>query len=162
MMTKMAAEKKSKNPKCIPLKLDALTYDNNSQDVVLVSGAPLIARKNDREYDIFNNETFTLQQIQYKTGLIIVTDGTDKKEIPVADFQTLFHPAYCITTHKSQGSIFNTPYTIHEWERFDDRLKYVALSRSTNLDYINVTRPLSKRPDYNHNDEDMFLDDDEI
>jgi hypothetical protein len=83
--------------------------------------------------------------------------------VPAEGFQLLFHPAYCITTHKSQGTTFNHPYTIHEWERFDNRLKYVALSRSTNLDFINVTRPGAAKEDgYVPNEEDQFLDDDEI
>ena len=114
-----------------PTPTHSLSYDPNSQNVSLLAGMPLIARKNDREQDIFNNETFTIQQIQFKTGILVVTDGVTKKDIPVVDFQSLFHPAYCITTHKSQGSTFNHPYTIHEWEKFDDILKYVALSRST-------------------------------
>ena len=48
------------------------------------------------------------------------------------EFQKLFYVAWCITIHKSQGSTFNHEYTVHEMEhpRFDNRLKYVALSRS--------------------------------
>ena len=110
-------------------------------------------------YDVFNNETFTITQIQHKTGLIVVSDEARTIQVPFTEFQNLFHPAYCITTHKSQGTTFNHPYTIHEWERFDVRLKYVALSRSTNLNYINVTRPGTVKSDgYIPNDEDLFSD----
>ena len=61
-------------------------------------------------------------------------------DIPFNLFQRLFYVAYCITIHKSQGTTFDFPYTIHEWshKRFDARLKYVALSRATNLENINV------------------------
>ena len=159
MMNSVYVEKRSKNPKLTPLMLPALTYDPNSQDVVLVAGTPIIARKNDMNFDVFNNETFTIKQIQHKTGLVVVEDDDRKVEVPVTEFQGLFHPAYCITTHKSQGTTFNHPYTIHEWERFDERLKYVALSRSTNLDFINVTRPGTAKEDgYVPNEEDMFID----
>jgi hypothetical protein len=159
MMDKVYADKKSRNPKLQCLMIPALSYDPNSQDVVLVSGTPLIARKNNREYDICNNETFFIQQVQFKTGLIIVVDEVRDIPIPFDEFQNLFHPAYCITTHKSQGTTFNHPYTIHEWERLDDRLKYVALSRSTKLENINVTRPNNKHKNQDE-DVDMFLDSD--
>ena len=138
MMNQIYREKKSKNPKLTPLELPALTYDPNSQDVVLVAGCPIIARKNDMNYDVFNNETFTIKQIQHKTGIIIVSDEAREVQVPFTEFQNLFHPAYCITTHKSQGTTFNHPYTIHEWEKLDTRLKYVALSRATEKDKINI------------------------
>ena len=50
----------------------------------------------------------------------------------------MFYVAYCITVHKSQGSTFRHEYTIHEFEKFDNRLKYVALSRSSNIKNINI------------------------
>jgi ATP-dependent exoDNAse (exonuclease V) alpha subunit len=160
MMDIVYQRKKATNPKLLPLKLPALKFDPNSQDVTLVAGAPIIARKNDRDFDICNNETFTIKQVQHKTQMVIVVDGDVKHEIPFDRFPELFHPAYCITTHKSQGSTFNHPYTVHEWEKFDERLKYVALSRSTNLEHINVTRPNSKRSDgWEPEVVDMFLDD---
>jgi hypothetical protein len=164
MMKVVCSDKMSKNPKLVPLRLPALKYDPNSQDVILAAGAPLIARKNDSEHDIYNNETFTIHQIQHKTQTVIVKSEEGVQiSVPFQDFQQLFHPAYCITTHKSQGTTFNHPYTIHEWERFDSRLKYVALSRSTNLDFINVTRPGTQKEDgYVPNEEDQFIDDDEI
>ena len=59
-------------------------------------------------------------------------------DIPIKDFQRLFYVAYCITVHKSQGETYNEPYTIHEFERFDGRLKYVALSRATDFRLINI------------------------
>jgi len=159
MMQQVYLEKKAKNAKLTPLILPALSYDPNSQETTLVSDTPIIARKNDTNYDVFNNETFTIKQIQHKTGLIVVSDEARTIQVPFTEFQNLFHPAYCITTHKSQGTTFNHPYTIHEWERFDVRLKYVALSRSTNLNYINVTRPGTVKSDgYIPNDEDLFLD----
>ena len=47
-------------------------------------------------------------------------------------FQEYFYVAYCITIHKSQGSTFNFPYTIHVFNRLDKRLKYVAI-RATDI-----------------------------
>ena len=62
--------------------------------------------------------------------------GENKLDIPFKDFQRLFYPAYCITVQASQGDTFDHKYTIHEWSRFDKRLKYVALSRSTKFENI--------------------------
>jgi hypothetical protein len=42
-----------------------------------------------------------------------------------------------MTVHRSQGSTFEGPYTIFEWEIMDPKLKYVALSRGTNKKNIN-------------------------
>ena len=53
-------------------------------------------------------------------------------------FQKLFYVAYAITTHKSQGETFNEPYTIHEWQHMDERLRYVALTRATTIENINI------------------------
>jgi len=61
-----------------------------------------------------------------------------KGDIKFEEFQKMFYIAFCITVHKSQGSTFNHPYTIHQFELFDERLKHVALSRSTNKDLINI------------------------
>ena len=56
----------------------------------------------------------------------------------VQRFSVLFYVAYCKTIHKSQGSLFDFDYTIHEWHKLDKTLKYVALSWATkkNLIYI--------------------------
>ena len=40
------------------------------------------------------------------------------------------YPSYCITIHCSQGQSYNDSYT--------DKLKYVALTRATNKDLINI------------------------
>ena len=102
------------------------------------SGMPIIARTNDKSYEICNNDQFTIKQIQHKTGLIIVEDEEQALKIPIKDFQRLFRIGFCITIHASQGSTFDFPYTIHEFSKFDMRLKYVALSRSTKIEHINV------------------------
>ena len=120
-----------------PLMLPKLEHDENSQDVQLMRGVPVIARVNSKSLDIANNELFKIKKIS--TDFITIKDEHAKSiDIPIESFQKLFYPAFAITVHKSQGSTFNTPYTVHEWERFNNRLKYVALSRSTDIKNINV------------------------
>ena len=137
MMDKMVLHKKSKKS----LNLDKLDHDVNSQDVRLLSGTPIIARVNNEKLDVYNNECYTIKEIQHsKYNLLIVDEFGETKDISFYDFQKLFYVAYCITIHKSQGSTFDHPYTIHDWhhKRFDNRLKYVALSRTTKLENINI------------------------
>ena len=133
MMDKMIKQKKVK-----PLELKGLDYDPNSQDVRLCSGMPLISRKNNKELNIFNNETFTIKEIRKKEQIIIIQDEGKEQEIPISQFVVMFNVAFCITTHKSQGLSIDEPYSIWEYHLFDNRLKYVALSRATDINLINI------------------------
>lgn len=84
---------------------------------------------------------FIIKNIEYDKQQIIISNDDEKKivEIHFDDFQKLFYVAYAITIYKSQGSTFDYPYTIHEFNHplFDNRLKYVSLSRATLIDNIN-------------------------
>ena len=91
---------------------------------------PIIARKTTEEYDIMNNETFTIYDINENTFKVIIHQTP--VEFDNNEFQDLFNIAFCMTIHKSQGQTFDHHYSIYEWEKLDNRLKYVALSRSTN------------------------------
>ena len=46
--------------------------------------------------------------------------------------------SYSFTVHSCQGMSIDKPYTIYEWERMHKKLKYVALSRATKEEHINV------------------------
>ena len=116
-----------------PLTLEKLSWDKNSQRVELLQSMPVIARVNNKSYDICNNEQFTIKKITKDN--IIVYDDEKEIEIPIDKFQRLFYVAFCITVYKSQGSTFDYGYSIHEFDRLDNRLKYVALSRSSNIKY---------------------------
>jgi ATP-dependent exoDNAse (exonuclease V) alpha subunit len=118
------------------LKLKANLKNPNSQDVELLENMPIIAMKTDLKIDIVNNEIFTIKSI-YR-DVIEITNENKTIEINVKDFQYLFYVAYCITIHKSQGSTFDFDYTIHEWEKLDNTLKYVNLSRATKKNLINI------------------------
>ena len=118
------------------LKLKA-TKNPNSQDIELLKNMPIIAIKTDSKFNIVNNEMFTIKSIC--RGIIeIENELKGVIEIPVDKFQHLFFIAYAITIHKSQGSTFDKSYTIHEWSKLDNTLKYVALSRATDIKLINI------------------------
>jgi ATP-dependent exoDNAse (exonuclease V) alpha subunit len=129
--TKECRDKKRKQPLKIDLK--KLDYDNNSQDVTIMEGMPVIARINSLGDNIANNETFDI--IQLSESVCVLSGGIT---IDIKDFQRLFYVAYAITCHKSQGQTFDHAYTIHEFSRFEDDMKYVALSRATKKEFINV------------------------
>jgi DNA replication protein DnaC len=136
MMEKKKAEQ-SRKP-CLHLK--KLSYDNNSQDVDLIRGTPVICRKTNKAYDIMNNQQFEIHEIDFnKQRIHLREDGDDRLTIINFDeFQNLFYVAYAITIHKSQAQTINHAYTIHEWHKLDKRLRYVALSRATHESFINV------------------------
>ena len=134
----VAAKKASRNKSTI-LELKALDYEGNSQNVKLRAGAPIVARVNRSEMDLFNNEQSAIKQIKVKKLVQVqLEDGEHMLDIPFKEFQKLFYPAYCNTVHSSQGSTFKHKFTIHEWSRYCDRMKYVALTRATCVDNICV------------------------
>ena len=132
MMEAVEANKKGSKQKVIELK--AYKYSDNSQNIYLMKGMPVIARITTEDFS--NNDQFTVKKVA--AGIIILSDGHATMEIQTADFTKLFNLAYCITTHCCQGSTYDYPYTIYEINKMDSRLRYVSLSRATPKEYINM------------------------
>ena len=98
---------------------------------------PIMAYKTNNKMNIVNNERFIIDTII--NGVIYYSNKMKKQqEIKVDEFQNYFYVAYASTIHKSQACTFDFSYTIHEWEKLDQRLKYVALSRATDKKKINI------------------------
>ena len=129
-----AVEANTKGKKQKVLELKAYKYSDNSQDIFLIKGMPVIARTTTEDFS--NNDQFIVQKVA--ADIIILTDGHATLEVLTAEFTRLFNLAYCITTHCCQGSTYDHPYTIYEMEKFDARLLYVSLSRATKKEYINM------------------------
>jgi len=91
------------------------------------------------EHLVANNEMFTIIEIN-KNSIMLRSQADENKIVKnnVKSFQMNFYVAYAMTIHKSQGSTFNQPYTIHQWNRLDEKLKYVAISRTTKKEFINI------------------------
>ena len=113
-------------------------YDENSQDVKLIVGMPIISRVNNKKLNIVNNDMFEINKIDIENNIMTVGSDGKSQEVPLKDFQKLFYVAYCITNHRAQGSTFTGPYSIHEFERYDDKMKYVSLTRATKKSNINI------------------------
>jgi ATP-dependent exoDNAse (exonuclease V) alpha subunit len=128
---------KEKSNKEKKVTLPKLSYDPNSQEVRLFPRVPIIAKISDKEKEIANNQMFTVKKVT-EDSIYIKDEFKREILIPINEFQRMFYVAYAITIHKCQGETYNEPYTIHEWERLDRRLKYVALSRATDKKLINI------------------------
>jgi len=120
------------------ITVKALDWDPNSQDMKVFKGLPIIARVNNKQFDIFNSEMFTVKYYNIKTKEVHIVDEENEKVIPLDHMTSLFYPAYCVTTHKFQGSSIDKPFTIYEWSKMDKKLKYTAVTRSTKLNYLNI------------------------
>jgi hypothetical protein len=129
-----------KNNRCrTGLKLDGLSYDERSQKVILNKRMPIISKINNKDLGIFNNQRFKISKID--TFTITIKDDFKKLiKINIPDFQKFFLVGYGCTVHSSQGASIGEPYTIHEWDRMDQRLKYVSLSRSREHSYIHIMK----------------------
>jgi ATP-dependent exoDNAse (exonuclease V) alpha subunit len=102
-------------------------------------GLPIISKINCEEMDIVNNERFEITEIS-KTYNTITMKSEQGKIIKIKfnDFQKYFRCAFCTTVHSSQGLSIGEKYTLHEWNKYDVHLKYVALSRARAHELINI------------------------
>ena len=113
-------------------------HNKNSQDMYVYKDLPVIACRTNKGLDFVNSDSGKI--IGYdKTHITIALDGKeDVLKLEHGVFKVSFYPAYCITIHRSQGCSIDEPYTIYDWNKLNTQLKYVALSRSRKLSYINI------------------------
>lgn len=109
-----------------------------SQDIYLYDGLPLISKINNEKLDIINNEQYIV--INYNNEITKIKSKIDDRilDINTDDIIKYFVPSYCITIHCSQGLTINEPYNIHEWHKLNEHLRYVSLTRSSKMEYINI------------------------
>jgi len=101
-------------------------------------GLPIICKKTmtiNKTDELKNNEEFEVIDIKNKK----ISIKNDRLQIELS-YQNFIHfdLAYCITTHVSQGSTYDFPYSIYEYQYFDQPLLYTSMSRSTKKSYINL------------------------
>ena len=121
------------------IKIPKLKDDPNSQDMKVFVGLPIIAKVNFKKYDIVNAEKFDVIKIDFEKSIIIIKNEFNEIEIPSNEFNQLFYPSFCTTTHKIQGGTINEPISIYEWSKMgnDKRLKYTAVTRITKIEHLN-------------------------
>lgn len=128
------------NPIIIP------SDENNpkTQQLFLTIGMPIICHRTNKKMEILNSDRFVItsineKEIQFTNEMLKEQNKPDMK-ITNQEFNQYFYLAYCITVHASQGETFKEPYTIYDWGRMCKRGKYVALSRGTKLENIQIYR----------------------
>ena len=122
------------------LKLPAQKYCEKSQDVFLNVNMPVISKINNDNMKIYNNQRFIISKIDKEKEIITLKykDNNDTLNIEFNKFQKFFLPSFAMTCHCAQGLSIGEPYSIHEFHRMDQKLLYVALSRSRKYKYINI------------------------
>jgi hypothetical protein len=97
---------------------------------------PIISRLNNHSCDFVNNEIFKVVEIDDND--ITISNECKILTLPISLFKRSFLLAFCITIHKSQGQTYDTHYNIYEWNRLNKKLKYVAITRAKDINYINI------------------------
>ncbi|EJX02510.1 helicase [gut metagenome] len=139
-----------------------------SQELVLKTGAQVIFIKNDFEKRWVNGTIGVVSGMDFETEtLYVITDdgkecdvkreswrnirykyNEDKKEIEEEELGTFtqypLRLAWAITIHKSQGLTFSRAVIDFTGGVFAGGQTYVALSRCTSLDGIQLTKPISR------------------
>ena len=122
----------------VHVKVDYLKYDENTQDIYVYSDLPLISRKTcnikngEKSVRICRNEMFKVLELSIdRLNVNIVSQIREKIKftVPVNQFSLFFKPAYAITVHSSQSLTISEDITIHQFDKFSDRMRYVAISR---------------------------------
>jgi ATP-dependent exoDNAse (exonuclease V) alpha subunit len=127
-------------PKHKPRKLvKAHPRAKQSQDTYVYKGLPVIAAVTRSGMGFANAEEFTVSDLDENNIYLQCIEDKDRiLTIPVSEFTYCFQPAYAVSCHRAQGSSISESFGIFDWDKMDDKLKYVALSRSRKLKYINM------------------------
>jgi len=109
-----------------------------SQDMTIYKGLPIIACRTRKEDGFVNSDEGRVVKFTEKK-IFVKIEGVDNEiELDHIEFGKSFYCAFAITVHKSQGITIEEDYTIYDWGRMDNRLKYVALSRAVSHKNINI------------------------
>lgn len=102
-------------------------------------GLPVIANKTTtlEGQEVKNNEEFDVTYVDKE--IVELTNSRMVIKISHSEFK-FFDLAYCITIYKSQGSTYDFPYTIYEYDLLDKKNKYTAFSRSTKRENIHLVK----------------------
>jgi ATP-dependent exoDNAse (exonuclease V) alpha subunit len=118
--------------------IDRNKQNKNSQDIYVYKGLPVMACKTSDSHGFVNSDEGHIHCYDDETVTINIDGLESYVSMSHTDFSKCFYPAYCITIHKAQGASFDFPYTIYDWGKLDTCLKYIALSRTTKKEFVNI------------------------
>ena len=107
-----------------------------SQNVYLRPGMPVVCHTTNKKLRILNSQTFTIDSVN--TESLMLRSGEDTFQINTKDFHKFYYLGFCLTIHASQGESFSDRYTIYDWYHLEPKAKYVAMSRGTNIQNIQI------------------------
>ena len=90
----------------------------------------------------YNNQEFYITNIT-SWDEIQLTDTITGEDIVIdrEEIYKYFDYAYATTIHRAQGSTIDAPYSINDWnDRLSKKLKYVAVSRTSDRGNIQINR----------------------
>jgi len=109
------------------------TDKNPQQTIRIFTGTPMIARMTEEKGEkLFNNEDFKIISITEENVKLQSQNRDLEYQIPLAELQSKFLVAWCLTTHKAQGQTIKETIMIHNWLEMNNEIKYTAMSRATN------------------------------
>jgi ATP-dependent exoDNAse (exonuclease V) alpha subunit len=109
------------------------------QDMWVYVGLPLMACITRANMNIYNSERWVVQKI--KKDVAVLESPLDKETTivcPLINLANYFRPGYCTSVFKSQGATYRFKYAIHEWNKMDEKMRYVAVSRGTTIEDVNI------------------------
>ena len=100
---------------------------------------PMLVTKNMRNKEMYNMQQYKIDKIQENDegNLEFILNG---QTFSHSEFRESFISAFCVTVYKYHGSTITEPYNIYDAEKMDKKQLYTALSRTTKLDHIHLTK----------------------
>lgn len=123
----------------VDMKKGAEEKNCKAQDTTIFKGLPVRSCKSKTINGVFvaNGNMFSVNTFDEKM-IKIVNEVGEEVSVKTEEFVYMFYPAYCLTVHSCQGQTIDEEYTLYEYKRYSDRMLYVALSRTTNLNLIKL------------------------
>lgn len=113
----------------------------NCQDITLYDNLPLMSCTTKENIKLYNSERWIVKSWNHnEVTLKKAADHECELKVDTADLADWFRPAYCVTAHKVQGLTIREPYTIYQFNKMSDRMRYVVLSRGTTISDVNIYR----------------------
>ena len=115
-----------------------------SQSMYLYKGLPIMCVKRLNKLELINGDLLIVEEVNDKSVIAKLCYTDETITIPLSnpkeehDFASNFYPAYALTIHKCQGQTINEKYTLHETNKYSNKMLYVALSRTTDLNLIHI------------------------
>ena len=129
------------NPQKKFLEIQRDEKNVKSQTIRLAVGMPVICHTTSKKKSFLNSERFVVKAIDSSNIELEDIDDTARVEVVRTNlFNKFFYLGFAITYHASQGKTFREPYTIWDWghHHVDATARYVALSRATKCEYIQI------------------------